>query len=111
MEVGWLAHEMHLLKDDPSWTPTVNAAFTANETMVTALAHGTTPASLHWLKEFANPVEHAAPELWTRILLSWDRKSVANLLVGFPEEARAALNALDARKIASQLAVWQRGFQ
>jgi hypothetical protein len=64
----------------------VNAAFTANEAMITALAHGTTPDTLHWLKELANPVEHAAPELWTRILLSWDRKSVASLLVGLRAE-------------------------
>jgi hypothetical protein len=95
IELGGVSQAMHLLKDDPSWDATVRTAFTANEAMIKALIHGTTSETLYWLKELSYPIQHAAPELWTRVLVSWDRKSVANLLASLrPEQFEEAWSAL-----------------
>lgn len=81
LEVGFLAGMMHLLRNTPQWKEIVGLAFSKNVELIAPLVYNAEPTDWYWLKELEMGMEHACPSEWTSILIGWDRKAVAELLL------------------------------
>lgn len=79
-EIGLVAGRMHLLFRHRGWNETVNAAFTAHEELLVRAMASAVPRDWHSLKELANTLEHACPELAVRVVEQWDPRAAASLL-------------------------------
>src|SRR5204862_5732578 len=84
MEVGFLTDQMRLLSEDKTWIATVAKAFEQNVAEIAPLVYGASPTDWYWLRELSMAMDDACPAAWKHILLNWDRKSVAGLLLETP---------------------------
>jgi hypothetical protein len=79
--IGFLTNQMHLMREDPTWTNIVGSAFQKNGATITKLIYDASPEDVYSLKYLSRTLAHACPAFWAETLRGWVRQSAAQLLM------------------------------
>jgi energy-coupling factor transporter ATP-binding protein EcfA2 len=80
-ELGAIADRLQLLFKGDGWLRTLERAFKQNADTTRNLIHAASPSDWYSVREVAFVMARACPEQWQEILTSWNRKSLAGVLL------------------------------